>query len=88
MSAASAICDDCRKSYVGPAYYKLDPRTCPANDPANDGLPHAGCTGNLCPDCAGPFLVPDDPNDSRRPLAENEHARAAMDALIAHAAGR
>ena len=26
--------------------------------------------GTLCPDCAGPYLEPDDPDDPRRPTGE------------------
>jgi len=66
--APDPVCDDCRKTYEGPAYYTLDP--------VEDGSAHINpdtlaaeeeCTGNLCPDCAGRFLTPDDPEDPRKP---------------------
>jgi hypothetical protein len=53
-------CDDCRKVYAGPAYYTFDPE-------GHDGDHAHICTGSLCPEDAGPYLVPDDPDDPRRP---------------------
>ena len=56
-------CDDCGKEYAGPAYYTFDSEACVSG---ND-IPHVGCSGNVCPACAGPYLEPDAPDDSRRP---------------------
>jgi hypothetical protein len=60
------ICDDCREAYLTPAYYVFEPEGCTVDD---EGTPHEGCTGNLCPACAGPYLEPDKPDDPRRPRA-------------------
>jgi hypothetical protein len=77
-------CDDCGVTCPGAIYYSLDPETCSVDPEFNEPAPHEGCTGNLGPECAGPFLVPDQPDDPRRPLADDPNARAAMDVLIAH----
>lgn len=53
------ICDDCFKPYSPPVYYSFEPENCNPK--------HEGCTGNLCPNCAGPHLIPDDPDDKRKP---------------------
>ena len=55
-------CDDCGKTYEGRPYYTFDPKDCTA-----DADPHLGCTGNICPRCAGPDLEPDLLDDPRRP---------------------
>ena len=75
-------CDDCKQEYEGPAYYTFDIEACQVTDQYeaiigeavtgiyDGGLmkPHAAeCTGNVCPECAGDFLEPDDPDDPRRP---------------------
>lgn len=70
MSAAERIdaparCDDCRAQYTGPAYYTFDRESCMAG--SDDGH---DCTGNLGPECAGPYLEPDRPDDPRRPRDE------------------
>lgn len=64
MGASRAIsaptCDDCGKEYAAPAYYTFP-------------IEYAGdheCTGNLCPECAGPFLEPDNSEDRRRPVVD------------------
>lgn len=49
-------CDDCRKEFYAKPYYTL-------GDEA-EGTDH---TGHLCPQCGGPYLEPDDPNDPRKP---------------------
>lgn len=60
------ICDDCRKEYAGPAYYTFPPELCGGYH--DHTTPQ--CTGNICPDCAGPFLEPDEPDDVRRPIVD------------------
>ena len=76
-------CDECRKPYAGPAYYGLDRGACAegADDPGHAAI----CTGNLCPVCAGPFLIPDRPDDQRRPVAPDAAGEATMRAMIADA---
>ncbi len=62
------VCDDCGQAYPGPAYYSVG-EGCELWEETPDGatrLEHE-CTGNICPDCAGPFLEPDLENDPRRP---------------------
>jgi hypothetical protein len=59
------ICDDCGEEYEGPVYYSLDMGVTHLNSLTL--AVEEGCTGNLCPECAGPFLDPDDPDDPRRP---------------------
>ena len=62
------ICDDCREAYLEPPYYEFDPDGCTDDEPHGDYEPHGDdCTGNVCPDCAGPYLDPDNPGDPRRP---------------------
>jgi len=64
--APDPVCDDCRKTYDGPVYYTLQEEDDAHLDP--DTLAIEGeCTGSLCPDCAGRFLTPDDPEDPRKP---------------------
>jgi len=66
-TATGPRCDDCRKVYAYPDYYTFDSDGCElriGDDP--DPVAH-DCTGNLCPECAGPHLEPDDPADPRRP---------------------
>lgn len=66
--APTYTCDDCRREFPGRPYYTFDPEHCMDIPIAAIASPHGeDCTGNLCPTCAGPFLVPDDPNDPRRP---------------------
>jgi hypothetical protein len=60
-------CDDCMQQYPGPAYYTFHPRDCKTSNHRGEAFPHVGCTGNLCPRCAGPDLEPDRPDDPRRP---------------------
>lgn len=65
------ICDDCGVAYIGPAYYTFDPDACNITESYDDGreavdVPHP-CTGNMCADCAGPYLDPDFDDDPRRP---------------------
>ena len=60
------ICDDCGEAYMSPMYYTFEPSDCHVDD--DDG-PHKGCTGNLCPSCAGPDIDPYDLHDPRRPSA-------------------
>ena len=58
-------CDDCRKTYTGQPYYTFDEAGCnevDIIDGAEVAVEH-DCTGNLCPECAGPFLDPDEGND-------------------------
>jgi len=64
--AGAKICDDCGKEYAGPAYYTFHPKDCKTSRHRGRPIPHAGCTGNLCPRCAGPYLEPDRAGDSRR----------------------
>jgi len=64
--AGAKICDDCGKEYAGPAYYTFHPKDCKTSNHRGEALPHAGCTGNLCPRCAGPYLEPDRASDPRR----------------------
>jgi hypothetical protein len=64
----SFICDDCEQSYPGPAYYTFDPMGC---SHTTDGEEGDECTGNLCPSCAGIWLDPDQPGDTRRPKIEH-----------------
>jgi hypothetical protein len=60
-------CDDCGQEYATPAYYSFDPDGCVwTEDNGAKVIPH-DCTSNLCPECAGPYLEPDDPADARRP---------------------
>ena len=61
------ICDDCGNAYLSPRYYTFDPRDCIADDGISGEHRHEGCTGNMCPPCAGSFIEPDDENDPRRP---------------------
>lgn len=63
------ICDDCREAYPGPVYYAFDPDGCGDELSDQEWEPHRGCTGNLCPPCAGPHVDPDKENDPRRPHA-------------------
>lgn len=65
-------CDDCRRTYEGPAYYTFDLDTYEGRL-ADHGYHESdlpdddnGCTGNLCPMCSDD-LTPDDPDDLRRP---------------------
>ncbi len=64
------ICDDCRHAYLEPVYYTFEVEAC-IQDSGGYETPHAdseeGCTGNMCPECAGSYLDPDDPDDPRRP---------------------
>lgn len=78
-------CDECRRVYDGTPYYTFLPEGCGYDADVGEPAMHFGCTANTCPACTGPFLVPDRPDDPRRPVAEDPHARAAMDALIAEA---
>jgi len=64
LLAPDPICDECSQEYEGPAYYTLEEDHHP---PEETTLAIEVCTGNLCPECAGPFLEPDDPDDPRRP---------------------
>lgn len=66
-SAGPKTCDDCGQSYAGPAYYTFQEGECRTSRHDGPPTPHAGCTGNLCPRCAGPDLEPDRANDARRP---------------------
>lgn len=59
-------CDDCRGTYPGDPYYTFDPNVCFV-DVGGYITGHEDCTGNLCPECAGPHLTPDEPDDPRRP---------------------
>ena len=66
------ICDDCREAYPPPAYYTFESEGCifqEGDDPEQKHMDtEEGCTGNLCPDCAGPHVDPDYPEDEwRRP---------------------
>lgn len=68
-------CDDCLREYPGKPYYTFEPEGCEDEMPLHLGeteqvtTPHASCTGNLCPECAGPYLEPDDPDDDRAKVA-------------------
>jgi hypothetical protein len=53
-------CDECRTTYEPPIYYSL------GDGDDSEKADHV-CTRNLCPECAGPDLDPDDPTDPRRP---------------------
>lgn len=69
MSAEVQFCDDCGGIYLGPPYYSIEPDDCSNEIKAltlEDDSEHV-CTTSLCPDCAGPWLEPDDPDDKRRP---------------------
>ena len=65
-------CDDCGKIYQGPPYYTFDAEGCNTVDiigGAEVAVDH-DCTENICPECAGPFLEPDEENDPRRPSVD------------------
>lgn len=66
-SAGAKTCDDCCQEYAGPAYYTFQEDSCRTSDHDGPAVPHLGCTGNLCPRCAGPDLEPDRADDPRRP---------------------
>lgn len=64
------ICDDCRREYEPPVYYTLQKLDDAEVAEISTSWAHAdgsACTGSLCPDCAGPYLIPDNPGDPRRP---------------------
>lgn len=63
-------CDDCRQQYDGPAFYAFDEEACEWSE--NEVIVPHDCTGNLCPECAGPHLEPDDENDPRRLLVTTD----------------
>lgn len=67
--AGMKTCDDCQEEYAGPAYYTFLPTECVTSDHDGPARAHLGCTGNLCPRCAGPDLEPDRPDDPRRLLS-------------------
>lgn len=67
LQAGVKTCDDCTTEYAGPAYYTFPPSECRTSRHDGPSTPHAGCTGNLCPRCAGPDLEPDRAGDPRRP---------------------
>jgi len=60
---ANELWNEARKMALA-AYYTLEEDHHP---PEETTLAIEVCTGNLCPECAGPFLEPDDPDDPRRP---------------------
>jgi len=64
--AGVKICDDCLQEYAGPGYYTFHPRYCKTTNHKGEAFAHLGCTGNLCPRCAGPYLEPDRRDDPRR----------------------
>jgi len=64
-------CDDCTEQYAGPAYYTFPTSECRTSDHDGEATPHEGCTGNLCPRCAGPDLEPD-PRVARGALRRTE----------------
>jgi hypothetical protein len=72
-SATFVICDDCREAYPEPAYYSFDTDACTTTGTDDQIIQHMDdpvdgpCTGNMCPDCAGPYLWPDDQDDPRKP---------------------
>ncbi len=66
-SGGVKVCDDCGQEYPGPAYYTFPPYSCRTSNHDGDPIPHRGCTENLCPRCAGPYLEPDRRGDPRRP---------------------
>jgi hypothetical protein len=57
------VCDDCGCSYEAPPFYSFDPDDC-----TDGGADPHDCTGNICFECAGPYLIPDDPEDPRREM--------------------
>jgi len=68
------VCDDCHEAYMEPAYYTFEVSACKTTESTPDGetvIDHMntleGCTGNLCPDCAGPYIAPDVLPDPRDP---------------------
>lgn len=71
-------CDDCERTYPGTPYYTFDPEGCEDEVVTEvrqgvylrETVSHRDCTGNLCPECAGPFLEPDDPDDDRAKVAQ------------------
>lgn len=68
-AAGVKTCDDCEREYPGPAYYTfLESQCVVINAGAANDQPvvHAGCTGNLCADCAGSDIEPDRADDPRR----------------------
>lgn len=67
LSASTKTCDDCGDAYAGPAYYTFLESECRTSDHDGPTTQHLGCTGNLCPRCAGPDLEPDRRDDERRP---------------------
>lgn len=71
-SAGQKTCDSCRNEYPGPAYASYRVEDCPVllarSDAPASSLPagHAGCTENLCPDCAhAAGINPDRRGDER-----------------------
>lgn len=68
LVAGVKVCDDCCTEYAGPAYYTFPSDECRTSDHDGAATPHLGCTGNLCPRCAGPDLEPDRAGDPRRPV--------------------
>lgn len=84
LQAGVKTCDDCTEEYAGPAYYTFLPEACVTSDRDGPPKPHAGCTGNLCPRCAGPYLEPDRAGDARRvspapPSAPQSHGATRPD---------
>lgn len=62
-------CDDCRVDYPGVPYYTFETTSCQTMDIVNGvevAVDHP-CTGSICPECAGPWITPDDENDPRKP---------------------
>lgn len=70
--ASFAICDDCHEAYPDPPYYSFDMEcVVTETDPVTgieEMIDHT-CTNNLCPDCAGPYLEPENEDDPRKPPA-------------------
>jgi hypothetical protein len=59
-------CDDCGQEYPSPPYYTFPAEACHWTEDGVE-IDHA-CTENICPNCAGPYMGPDDPEDKRGPM--------------------
>lgn len=79
-------CDDCGGLYQAPAYYTFDEDSCRLTVGGVD-TPHP-CTGNICPQCAGPFMEPDMEHDPRKPDVDFYDERLHRSMEVTHGANQ